>query len=90
MPSSSIRETPFNPGPQAGIRAMRSAERALQAIAARFPALAFRAGVGAPHEGPTGLRASAAEARSALAAARAAAQAGRRRLPTTWWASGGC
>ena len=91
-----IRETPFNPGPQAGIRSTRSAERALQAIAARFPALAFRAGVGAPHEGPTGLRASAAEARSALAAARAARRpagvaphdvVGIRRMLMEWYAS---
>ena len=91
-----IRETPFNPGPQAGIRSTRSAERALQAIAARFPGLAFRAGVGAPHEGPTGLRASAAEARSALAAARAGRTpagvashdvVGIRRMLIEWYAS---
>jgi sugar diacid utilization regulator len=67
-----IRVTSSNPGPQAGARAARSAERALQAIGARFAALRFRAGVGSPHEGPMGLRASATEARSALAAARAA------------------
>jgi len=91
-----VRETTFNPGPQAGIRTTRSAERALQAIGARFPALAFRAGVGAPHEGPTGLRASAAEARSALAAARAARRpagvashdvVGIRRMLMEWYAS---
>jgi sugar diacid utilization regulator len=91
-----IRQTSFNPGPQAGIRTSRSAERALQAIGARFPALAFRAGVGAPHEGPTGLRASAAEARSALAAARAARYpagvaahdaVGIRRMLMEWYAS---
>src|SRR5215470_16976183 len=62
-----IRMTTSNPGPQAGARAARSAERALQAIAARLPALRFRAGVGAAHEGPMGLRASTAEARGALA-----------------------
>jgi sugar diacid utilization regulator len=66
-----IRVTSSNPGPQAGARAARSAGRALQAIGARLPALRFRAGVGSPHEGPTGLRASAAEARGALLAARA-------------------
>jgi sugar diacid utilization regulator len=87
-----IRETTFNPGPQAGIRSTKSAERALQAIGARFPKMAFRAGVGAPHEGPTGLRASAAEARSALAAARAARVAphdvvGIRRMLMEWYAS---
>jgi sugar diacid utilization regulator len=91
-----IRETSFNPGPQAGIRAVRSAERALQAIGARLPALSFRAGVGTAHEGATGLRASAAEARSALAAARAARRpagvaahdaVGVRRMLMEWYAS---
>ena len=67
-----IRVTGSDPGPQAGARAARSAERALQAISARMRGLRFRAGVGAPHEGPMGLRASAAEARGELLAARAA------------------
>jgi sugar diacid utilization regulator len=67
-----VRVTGSNPGPQAGARAGRSAGRALEAIRGRLPALRFRAGVGSPHEGPMGLRASAAEARSALLAARAA------------------
>jgi sugar diacid utilization regulator len=67
-----IRMTSSDPGPQAGARAARSAERALQAIGSRLPALRFRAGVGSPHEGPMGLRASAAEARGALLAARSA------------------
>ena len=67
-----VRMTGTDPGPQAGARAARSAERALQAIAAKLPTVAFRAGVGTPHEGPLGLRASAAEARGALLAARAA------------------
>jgi sugar diacid utilization regulator len=91
-----IRATSSSPGPQAGIRAVRSAERALQAIASRLPALRFRAGVGAAHEGPTGLRASAAEARGALAAARAARRpagvaahdaVGIRRMLMEWYAS---
>jgi sugar diacid utilization regulator len=67
-----VRVTGSNPGPQAGARAARTAERALQALAGRWSALRFRAGVGSPHEGPVGLRASAAEARGALLAARAA------------------
>jgi sugar diacid utilization regulator len=67
-----VRVTGSNPGPQAGARAARSAGRALQAIGGRMPALRFRAGVGSPHEGPMGLRASAAEARGALLAARSA------------------
>ena len=91
-----VRVTTSNPGPQAGARAARSAERALQAIGSRLPSLRFRAGVGAPHEGPTGLRASAAEARGALLAARAALKpagvaahdaVGVRRMLMEWYAS---
>ena len=91
-----VRTTTSNPGPQAGARAARSAERALEAIKGRLPALRFRAGVGAPHEGPTGLRASAAEARGALLAARAALKpagvaahdaVGVRRMLMEWYAS---
>ena len=91
-----IRMTSSNPGPQAGVRAAKSAERALQAIAARLPALRFRAGVGSPHEGPMGLRASAAEARSALLAARATGRptgvsahdaVGVQRMLMEWYAS---
>jgi sugar diacid utilization regulator len=91
-----VRATTSNPGPQAGVRTARSAERALEAIRGRFPALRFRAGVGAPHEGPTGLRASAAEARGALLAARAALKpagvaahdaVGVRRMLMEWYAS---
>jgi sugar diacid utilization regulator len=91
-----IRVTTSSPGPQAGVRAARSAERALLAITARLPGLRFRAGVGTAHEGPTGLRASAAEARGALAAARAAGRpagvaahdaVGIRRMLMEWYAS---
>src|SRR6266516_6085275 len=91
-----VRVTTSNPEPQAGARAARSAERALAAIGDRVPSLRFRAGVGAPHEGPTGLRASAAEARGALLAARAALKpagvaahdaVGVRRMLMEWYAS---
>ena len=91
-----VRVTTSNPGPQAGARTARSAERALEAITSRFPALRFRAGVGTPHEGPMGLRASAAEARGALLAARAALKpagvaahdaVGVRRMLMEWYAS---
>jgi sugar diacid utilization regulator len=91
-----VRVTTSNPGPQAGARAARSAERALHAIRGRLPSVRFRAGVGAPHEGPTGLRASAAEARGALLAARAALKpagvaahdaVGVRRMLMEWYAS---
>jgi sugar diacid utilization regulator len=91
-----IRVTASDPGPQAGAQAARSAGRALQALGGRLPAVAFRAGVGAPHEGPMGLRASAAEARAALFAARAARKppgvathdaVGVQRMLMEWYAS---
>jgi sugar diacid utilization regulator len=91
-----VRMTTSNPGPQAGARTARSAERALAAIRGRIPTARFRAGVGAPHEGPMGLRASAAEARGALLAARAALKpagvaahdaVGVRRMLMEWYAS---
>ena len=66
-----VRMTSSHPGTQAGAR-RQVGRRALRRSAAGFPGCAFRAGVGAPHEGPMGLRASAAEARIALVAARAA------------------
>ena len=91
-----IKMTTSDPGPQAGAQAARSAARALQALRERLPALPFRAGVGAAHEGPTGLRASAAEARAALFAARAARKpsgvaahdvVGVQRMLMEWYAS---
>jgi len=91
-----IKMTRSDPGPQAGAQAARAAARALQALRERLPALPFRAGVGAAHEGPTGLRASAAEARAALLAARAARKpsgvaahdvVGVQRMLMEWYAS---
>jgi sugar diacid utilization regulator len=91
-----IKMTTSDPGPQAGAQAARSAARALQALRERLPALPFRAGVGSAHEGPTGLRASAAEARAALFAARAARKpsgvaahdvVGVQRMLMEWYAS---
>ncbi len=88
--------TKSDPGAQAGARASRSASRALEAIGARFPALRLRAGVSTHHEGPLGLRASAAEARSAIVAARAGGEppgvtahdaAGVQRMLMEWYAS---
>jgi sugar diacid utilization regulator len=85
-----------DPGPQVGVRAARAAERALSAVRTRRPGLRLRAGVGAAHEGPLGLRASAAEARVALLAARAAGKpegvsahdaAGVQRMLMEWYAS---
>jgi hypothetical protein len=91
-----IKMTRSDPGPQAGAQAARAAARALQELGERLPALPFRAGVGAAHEGPTGLRASAAEARAALLAARAARKpsgvaahdvVGVQRMLMEWYAS---
>jgi len=91
-----VRMSAADPGPQAGLRAARSAEAALEAIRARLPGLRVRAGVGAPHEGPLGMRASAAEARVALVAARAAVKpdgvathdaVGVQRMLMEWYAS---
>ncbi len=88
--------TNSDPGAQAGARASRSAARALKAIEARFPALQLRAGVSTPHEGPLGLRAAAAEARSAIIAARAGGKptgitahdaTGVQRMLMEWYAS---
>jgi sugar diacid utilization regulator len=85
-----------DPGGQAVTRASRSASRALETMSARFPALDLRAGVSTPHEGPLGLRAAAAEARSALVAARAGGKrpgvtahdaAGVQRMLMEWYAS---
>jgi len=88
--------TRSDPGTDARPRASRSATRALEAIEARFPALRLRAGVSTPHEGPLGLRAAAAEARGAIAAARAAGKpagvtahdaTGVQRMLMEWYAS---
>src|SRR5258708_1262585 len=88
--------TRSDPGIQAGARASRSASRALETIEARFPVLRPRAGVSTPHEGPLGLRAAAAEARSAIIAARAGGKppgvtahdaTGVQRMLMEWYAS---
>ena len=74
----------------------RAAERALAAVNDRQPGLRLRGGVGTPHEGPMGLRAPAAEARLALASARAEGKPGRvavhdaagvQRMLMEWYAS---
>jgi sugar diacid utilization regulator len=91
-----VRMTSTRPGPQAGLQTMKAARRALDGIRDRFPGLRVRAGVGTPHEGPVGLRASAAEARVALLAARAGGRpdgvaahdaVGVRRMLMEWYAS---
>jgi sugar diacid utilization regulator len=91
-----LRMTSARPGPQAGLQTTRTAGRALDAIRDRLPGLRVRGGVGTPHEGPMGLRASAAEARIALLAARAAGKpdgvaahdaVGVQRMLMEWYAS---
>jgi sugar diacid utilization regulator len=91
-----IRITTADPGPAARFVAAQAAERAVAAIDARLPGLRLRAGVGTPHQGPMGLRASAGEARVALLAARAAGKppgvalhdvSGVRRMLMEWYAS---
>ncbi len=91
-----VRMTASDPGPGSGRSAARAAERAIAAVGSRFPGLRLRAGVGTPHEGPTGLRASAGEARVALIAARASGKppgvashdvSGVRRMLMEWYAS---
>ena len=91
-----VRMTSSHPGAQAGMRAARSAEGALTAVSGRLPGLRLRGGVGTPHEGPMGLRASAAEARIALVAARSAGKpegvathdaTGVQRMLMEWYAS---
>lgn len=91
-----VRMTSSHPGAESGQRAAIAAQRALAAIHSRLPGLRLRAGVGTPHEGPMGLRASAAEARLALMEARAVGRAegvashdaaGVKRMLMEWYAS---
>ncbi|MGE5226802.1 MAG: hypothetical protein ACM3OO_07985 [Planctomycetaceae bacterium] len=62
--TSDTQPSPRDPG------ARTAAASVLAALHDRFPPLSPRAGVGGAHLGPAGLRASTAEARAALAAAR--------------------
>jgi sugar diacid utilization regulator len=91
-----VAMTSSDPGTRGGRDALRAAERAAAAVRDRIPALRLRGGVGTPHEGPMGLRASAAEARLAVATARGAGRAagvtahdaaGVQRMLMEWYAS---
>lgn len=91
-----LRSYAHDPGPDAARTVARAATRVLQRVGERFPELRFGCGVGAAHEGVLGLRASAEEARAALARARAAGRRGAvatfdavgvRRMLTEWYAS---
>ncbi|MFC6886841.1 MULTISPECIES: PucR family transcriptional regulator [Actinomadura] len=59
-----IRSQPGDPGLRA---AVETTERLLAGLRDRFPGADLRCGVGGAHQGPLGLRASAREARTALA-----------------------
>jgi sugar diacid utilization regulator len=74
-----VRMMDREPDPDAARQATEAGERALRAIGQRFPALRLRCGVGSPHQGALGLRATVAEARSALVAGRVSG----RRHPVT-------
>jgi sugar diacid utilization regulator len=85
-----------DPGPDAGRAAAKAAARTLERVSERFPDLQFGCGVGAAHEGVLGLRASAEEARAALAWARVAGRRGEvatfdavgvQRMLIEWYAS---
>lgn len=65
-----VRMHESDPGPTAAARVAAAVERAVAGVRERFPGRPVRGGVGSVHAGPTGLRASAAEARAAIGAAR--------------------
>ncbi|GAA2593976.1 hypothetical protein GCM10010411_28920 [Actinomadura fulvescens] len=62
-----IRTQTGDPGRDGLRSAVGDAERLLGELRGRFPAAGLRCGVGGAHRGPLGLRASAREARTALA-----------------------
>ena len=91
-----IRMWDEDPGSAAAGRITRAVERAVGAVGDRLPGREVLGGIGSAHEGPTGLRASAAEARAAIGAARAAHRTapvasydlvGLRRMLVEWYAS---
>lgn len=91
-----LRMYTHDPGPDAGRAAGRAASQTLERVGERFPDLGFDCGVGAAHEGVLGLRASAEEARAALAWARVGGRRGQvatfdavgvHRMLTEWYAS---
>lgn len=91
-----VRTFDADPGASAVTRVAKSLERAVAAVAERFPDHTVRGGVGSAHAGPIGLRAAAAEARAAIGAARATARSdavaiydvvGLQRMLLEWYAS---
>lgn len=91
-----IRMWDEDPGSAAAGRITRAVERAVGAVREHLPGREVMGGIGSAHEGPTGLRASAAEARAAIGAARTARRTesvasydlvGLRRMLVEWYAS---
>lgn len=91
-----IRMWDEDPGPAAAGRVTRVVGRAVASLRERLPGREVRGGVGSVHEGPTGLRASAAEARATIGTARTAGRdgdvlsydvVGLRRMLLEWYAS---
>jgi sugar diacid utilization regulator len=90
-----LRMLRHDPGPQAGKTVVQAGERVLERLRGHFTDLHAACGVGAAHEGPMGLRASAVEARDAVTAARASGRhgtvaafdaVGLQRMLTQWYA----
>jgi sugar diacid utilization regulator len=91
-----VRTFDADPGASAVTRVAKSLERAVASVAERFPGHTVRGGVGSAHAGPTGLRATGAEARAAIGAARTTARddaiaiydvVGLQRMLLEWYAS---
>jgi sugar diacid utilization regulator len=85
-----------NPGPSAAGDVAQIASRALERVRSTLPKALMRCGVGSAHHGANGLMSSAAEARAAIAAARASGRSnvavcfdgvGLRRTLVEWYAS---
>jgi sugar diacid utilization regulator len=91
-----VRMYSADPGAAASAEVATAIDEALAEARERAPTTLMRCGVGSPHSGPVGLLASAAEARAAVTAARAAGtvnsavsfdSVGLRRALVEWYAS---
>jgi sugar diacid utilization regulator len=91
-----VRMYGTDPGAAASTDVGSAVDEALAAVRRRVPTTLMRCGVGTPHPGPAGLVSSAAEAKAAVTAARAAGavnsavpfdSVGLRRALVAWYAS---
>jgi sugar diacid utilization regulator len=91
-----VRMYSADPGAAAPAEVGGAVDEALADVRGRLPTTLMRGGVGSPHSGPAGLLASAAEAKAAVTAARAAGtvnsavpfdSVGLRRALVEWYAS---